>query len=80
MSGYLLDTNVISELTSDNAAPRVIEYVARLQEQWLSSVVVYELEHGVQLLPAGRRRDRIYAAHVRFLEQYNHRIIPLAGC
>lgn len=77
MSGHLLDTNVVSELTSDRPNPRVIDYLFGLEELWLSAVVVHEMEYGVQVLPAGRRRDRIYEAHIRFLDAYSDRIIPL---
>lgn len=77
MSGHLLDTNVVSELTSESPTPQVIAYIAGLREHWLSSVVVHEMEYGVQVLPVGRRRDRRYAAHIRFLERYSDRIIPL---
>ena len=77
VNGHLLDTNVVSELTSENSAPQVIAYLDDLDEHWLSSVVVHEMEYGVQVLPMGRRRERIYAAHIRLLETYSDRIIPL---
>ena len=59
MSGYLLDTNVVSELTKDSPNPAVIDYLDAHDDLWLSAIVVEELELGVQLLPAGRRRDRL---------------------
>lgn len=57
MSGYLLDTNVISELTKDNPNPAVIDLLNTQDDLWLSAIVVEELELGVRLLPQGRRRD-----------------------
>ena len=57
MSGFLLDTNVVSELRrGDRADPGVRQWFeAHAADQlWLSALVVGELRRGVELL---RRRD-----------------------
>ena len=77
MSGFLLDTNVVSEMTFDAPNPRVIAFLAAQDDLWLPAVVVHELEYGVQLLPPGRRRDRLVAAHSRVIGAYGDRIVPL---
>ena len=77
MSGYLLDTNVVSELSNEVPNPAVISFLVEHDELWLSSVVVHELEYGLQLLPAGQRRDRLYTNHRGILTRYGDRILPL---
>ena len=57
MSGYLLDTNVISELTKASPAVGVLDFLSEHDDLWLSSVVLHELEFGLELLPYGHRRD-----------------------
>ena len=59
MTGYLLDTNVISELTRDTPDPRVIGFLAERDDVWVSSVLIHEVEYGVRLLPQGSRRNRL---------------------
>ena len=61
MSGFLLDTNVLSELTREVPHPGVIAFLAEQEDLWLPSLVVHELEYGIQLLPQGRRRDHLQA-------------------
>ena len=77
MSGYLLGTNVVSELTKDNPNPKVIDYLNAHDDLWLSAVVVEELELGIQLLPEGRRRDRLRALLSQLLADFEERISPV---
>jgi hypothetical protein len=77
MSGYLLDTNVVSELANDVTDPRVAAFLDIRPDQWISAVALHELEFGLQLLPAGRRRERMYAAHNQFLASFGDRVVPL---
>ena len=77
MSGYLLDTNVVSELTNDVPNAEVVAFLLQHDDLWLSSVVIHELEYGLRLLPDGRRRDRLYAAHAGIIAIYGDRILPL---
>lgn len=77
MRGYLLDTNVISELTRDVPAPGVVAFLSEHDELWLSSVVLHELEFGLRLLPPGRRRDAIGAAVSAFVAEYEGRVLGI---
>ena len=77
MSGYLLDTNVISELTKDTPAPRVVSFLAGRDDVWLSSILVHEVEYGLRLLPQGSRRSQLSAMQAGILAEYAHRILPL---
>ena len=77
MTGYLVDTNVVSELSNDVPNPGVISFLIEHDDLWLASVVVHELEYGLQLLPEGQRRNRLYASHQDILTRYDDRILPL---
>jgi predicted nucleic acid-binding protein len=58
---FLLDTNVISEWIKPKPDLNVISWVAEVDEDrvFISVISFAELRHGVELLPAGRRRDRL---------------------
>ena len=77
MTGYLLDTNVISELTRDIPDPRVVEFLAERDDVWVSSILIHEVEYGVRLLPQGDRRNRLSSMQAAILSGYAHRILPL---
>ena len=78
MTGFLLDTNVVSEMLKPAPDPRVTGFLrARHDRLWLSVVVLYELEHGVRLLPAGRRRARIATQVAGLVASHEERILPV---
>ena len=77
MTDYALDTNVVSELTKDIRNPRVIAFLDEQPGLWLPSVVVYELEYGVQLLPQGQRRNRLRTMVDGIVSSYSNRILQL---
>ena len=77
MSGFLLDTNVLSEMTREVPHPGVIAFLAEQEDLWLPSLVVHELEYGIQLLPQGRRRDHLQALLTSIVSTYADRILPL---
>ena len=77
MSGYLLDTNVVSELTKDRPAPAIVDFLSAQDDLWLPAVVVQELELGVQLLPEGRRRDALREWLSLLLARFDDRIAPI---
>lgn len=77
MTGVLLDTNVVSELTRETPDSRVLAFLAGHDDLWLSAVVLHELDFGVGLLPPGRRRDGISAALSAFVTEYEDRILPV---
>ncbi|WP_420446250.1 PIN domain-containing protein [Candidatus Poriferisodalis sp.] len=76
MNGVLLDTNVVSETARPEPDARVLAYLSNEPNFWLSTIVLHELDHGVQLMAPGRRRDAIAAA-VRSLAGRARRIVPV---
>ncbi len=77
MSGVLLDTNVISELTKRIPAPPVIAFLSVRDDLWLSALVLHELEFGLRLLPRGNRRDALRGVLSEFIRHYEDRILPV---
>ena len=77
MNGFLLDTNVVSEMTKSHPSPPVIAFLERPSDLWLASMVMHELEFGLRLVPAGRRRERLRADLSRLLMGYADRILPI---
>ena len=77
MSGFLLDANVLSEMTREVPHPGVIAFLAEQEDLWLPSLVVHELEYGVRLLPQGRRRDHLQALLTNIISTYADRILAL---
>jgi toxin FitB len=60
VSGYLLDSNVVSELKEPNPNHRVVAFIAgeALNRLYLSSVTIAEIRFGIELIgDAGRRSD-----------------------
>lgn len=77
MSGFLLDTNVVSELTKDTPDPHVIAFLRDKDDLWLSTVVLHELDFGLNLLPLGQRRERLQQTIAAYVAEYDDRILPL---
>jgi predicted nucleic acid-binding protein len=63
VSGFLVDTNVISELIKPTPAPKVAEWVDATDEQLfhLSVLTLGEIRRGIVQLPQSRRRIRLEA-------------------
>ncbi|MYA32116.1 MAG: type II toxin-antitoxin system VapC family toxin [Gemmatimonadales bacterium] len=77
MSGVLLDTNVISELTEAVPAPPVVAFLSARDDLWLSALVLHELGFGLRLLPRGSRRDALNGVLSEFIRRYEDRVLPV---
>ncbi|WP_419167585.1 PIN domain-containing protein [Candidatus Palauibacter sp.] len=77
MTGVLLDTNVVSELTRPTPAPPVLAFLRVQDDLWMSTVVLHELEFGLLLLPPGRRRDALRDVLSEFMQRYEDRILSV---
>jgi len=66
---FLVDANVLSEPTKPLPSPKVIAWLRANDNQLVvSPIILGELEYGILLLPAGRRRERLlewFAAGIR---------------
>ena len=75
----ILDTNVVSELMSPSPSERVVKWVSgqNVSNLYLSTITEAELRYGVEIMPAGRRRDGLRAAmEAMFREDFAGRILP----
>jgi predicted nucleic acid-binding protein len=61
MSGFLLDTNVISELVKPKPHPHVVRWVNEADEDslFLSVLTLGEIRKGIALLPQGARKSHL---------------------
>jgi predicted nucleic acid-binding protein len=60
---FLLDTNVVSELTRPQPDIGVVTWLAEADEDcvFISVATLAELRHGIEQMPNGARRDRLDA-------------------
>ncbi len=75
----ILDTNVLSELMQQRANPLVRQWLDRQAELsvWTTSVTIFEIRYGIELLPKSRRRASLEAEFERFIEDdIQGRIVP----
>ena len=77
MSGYLLDTNVVSEIFRGRPDLQVRSFLAEQEELWLPVIALHELEFGLNLLPPGRRREDLRTALSSYVEAYADFILPV---
>jgi predicted nucleic acid-binding protein len=58
---FLLDTNVISEWVKPQPDPNVVTWLAEVDEDrvFMSVVSFAEIRHGIEMMPAGRRQERL---------------------
>jgi predicted nucleic acid-binding protein len=70
--GWLLDTNVLSELRRPRPEPRVVDFVSRqpLELLFTSAVVFAEIRFGIELVPDANRRSELH-------DWLNHKLRPL---
>ncbi len=78
MSGILLDTNIISEITRPQPCVKVLEFLSNAPELWISVLTLHELEYGIARLPKGRRKDSLGQAISDFVTGYQDYILSVA--
>ncbi len=63
MTRYLLDTNVLSNVTKPAPSPALLEWMAVQVDEdlFISSLTIAELQRGILEKPAGRKRDHLEA-------------------
>ncbi|HYK24783.1 MAG TPA: type II toxin-antitoxin system VapC family toxin [Steroidobacteraceae bacterium] len=80
MTGWLLDTNVLSELRRKKPESRVIEFVETqpLEQLHVSSVSFAEIRFGIERVADARRRDELneWLAH-RMRPMFQQRVLAV---
>jgi predicted nucleic acid-binding protein len=77
---YLLDTNVLSELVTPRPDPNVVKWFDDADEDqlFISVVSLAEVQHGIELMAAGRRRTRLEAWSTNeLLDRFDGRILGI---
>ena len=80
MSGFLLDTNLPSELVRPQPEPKVEAWIAsqRLDDLFISAVSFGELRKGIVLRAPGKRRTELEAwLETGLTDFFSGRILPL---
>ena len=79
MRGWLLDTNVISELRRPTCDAQVRAWAdSQLPTSlYLSRVTIAEIRYGIEIKPQGRRRRALEAALDAVLALVDRRVLPL---
>ena len=75
----LLDTNVLSALMQRDADPIVVSWLDALPPEsiWTTSITVFEVRFGLELLAAGRRRRLLEEAFDNALARdFEGRVLP----
>ncbi len=75
----LLDTNVLSELMRPLPDPNVVRWLDARPgwDVWISAVTVAEIQLGISLLPAGKRKELFLdRAEQMFQEDFPDRCLP----
>jgi toxin FitB len=81
-TGFLIDTNVLSELMRENPAPQVLAWFAGQNAKLMqtSAITQAEILAGIALLPAGKRREAMaQAASQIFEEDFSGRCLHFGG-
>jgi predicted nucleic acid-binding protein len=79
---FLLDTNVVSEWTKVRPDSGVVEWLEQIDEDavFLSVVTFAELRHGIERLPASKRRKQLDEWLRSDLPlRFEQRILPVDG-
>lgn len=75
----ILDTNVLSETMLEIPDSRVIAWLNSLPAPsvWLTSVTIFEIRFGIDLLPDGRKKARLQTAFEKAVsDDFENRVLP----
>ena len=81
MTGWLLDTNILSELRRPKPEPKVVAFIAAqpLEELHISAVTLAEIRLGIEVLPEMTRRSELnnWLTH-KVRPMFEHRVLPIS--
>ena len=80
MTGWLLDTNILSELRRTRPEPKVLAFVAAqpLEQLYVSAVTLAEIRFGIEMLADANRRAELndWLTH-RVRPMFEQRVLPV---
>jgi toxin FitB len=81
MKGWLLDTNVLSELRRRKPERKVVSFISALplEKLFVSTVTLAEIRFGIELLPDANRRADLndWLAHI-VRPMFERRVLPIS--
>lgn len=80
MNGFLLDTNVISELVKPEPDTNVVRWIEETDESilFLSVITIGEIRNGIERLAPGKRRGRLESwLKIDLRARFRDRILPV---
>lgn len=81
MNGWLLDTNVIAEVSGARPDPKVVKWIESVPEHtlYLSILTIGEYQKGIQHLPPGDKlRPRLQRAVVALESRFSGRMLSVS--
>jgi len=77
---YLLDTNIISELTKPTPNSAVISFINSLDEDdiFISVITIGEIQFGIQKLPDSKKKEKLLSwLHTDLLTRFHNKIVEI---
>ena len=79
MSGWLLDTHVVSELARPNPSKEVRSFIGGLEgDSFLSVITLHEIDYGIACLPDGKRKRDVEHWLEDLEREFAEFILPVA--
>ncbi len=81
MKGYLLDTNVLSELRRPRPAAKVVAFVSAqpLESLFVSAVTFAEIRFGIELIEEVHKRAALQDwLHLQLRPMFENRVLPVS--
>lgn len=81
MTGWLLDTNVLSELRKPRPDPRVATFIGRqsLERLFVSTVTLAEIRFGIEMVSDAVRRAELHDwLTLRVRPMFEQRVLPVS--
>lgn len=79
MNGFLLDTNVLSELMRPKPEAKIVEFVRSHPALWISMISLHEIAFGLLRLPPGQRRQKLNETLENMQALHAERILPIGS-
>ena len=72
----ILDTNVVSALMNDPPEDKVVAWMDSQARTsiWMTSITVFEVRSGLEIMPAGKRQAKLSEVFERILDRLAQRI------
>lgn len=77
--GFLLDTNVVSEVVRPAPDLQVVAFMNSGLDLWLSAIVIHELDFGLELMQPGLRRRQMGRYLSAIQTEHETRLIAVGG-